>query len=147
MRRHGFARARLAQRPDVVDDVRAQVEHGAHHLGLVGVDRQRHVQLHGLAHHGQHARQLGVERHGGAAGAGRFAADVEDVGTLLQQLLAVLQRRLGRRVRAAVGEGIGRDVDDAHHARLREVNPETRGLPNRTIWLTMENGARGPVVA
>jgi hypothetical protein len=104
-------------------------------------------ELHGLAHHRQHARQFGVERHGGAAGAGRFAADIEDVGALLEQLLAVLQRSPGGRMRAAIGEGIGRDVDDAHHARLCKVDFEARGLPDRAIRRTMENGARGPVVA
>jgi hypothetical protein len=44
VRRHHVERARLAQCPDVVDDVGAEVERLAHDFGLVGVDGDRHAQ-------------------------------------------------------------------------------------------------------
>ena len=42
----GYHRQRtgLAQRPNVVDDVCAQVKHGLHHLGLVGINRDGHAE-------------------------------------------------------------------------------------------------------
>ena len=54
------------------------------------------------------------------AGARRLAADVENVGALLGELQAVRDGGLRRRMQAAVGEAVGRDVDDAHDARTVE---------------------------
>src|SRR5579875_882830 len=48
------------------------------------------------------------------ARAGRFAADVHDVGPGRRQLQAVGDRLVGAEPAAAVGERVGRDVDDAH---------------------------------
>ena len=41
----------------------------------------------------------------------------------------VREGALRRQRRIAVGERVGREVDDAHHPRLGEVDPEPRGLP------------------
>jgi len=49
-----------------------------------------------------------------SARAGRFAADVEQVGALLDQLQTVGDGRLGGVERAAIGERVRGDVDDAH---------------------------------
>lgn len=44
-----------------------------------------------MAHHGQHTRQLFVQRHGWRAGAGGFTAYIQDVGTLFNQLRTALK--------------------------------------------------------
>ena len=82
----------LAQRPDVVDDVRPQVQHRLHDLGLVGVDRDWHPQAHRLHHQRHDARQLLLQRHRRATRARGFTADVQDIRAILDQLLAVPQR-------------------------------------------------------
>jgi hypothetical protein len=51
---------------------------------------------------------------GGNAGACGFAADVEDVGTFIEQGQAVSDGGLRIAVKATVGEGVGGDVEDSH---------------------------------
>ena len=101
VRRHGFERARPLQGAHVVDDVGAEVERGTHHRGLAGVHRHRHAQRQRMAQHRQHARQLFVGARRARAGARRFAADVEHVGALAHEPVAMrdritLARRTGR---------------------------------------------------
>jgi hypothetical protein len=50
---------------------------------------------------------------------GRFPADVDDGGALHRQGEAMRDRLLRIGEQAAIGEGIGRDVDDAHDERPR----------------------------
>ena len=70
--------------------------------------------------HRHDAAQLLVERHAVRAGPRRLAADVDDRRALREHP----PRRSGRDVRvevhAAVGERVGRHVDDAHHGRARK---------------------------
>ena len=47
------------------------------------------------------------------------AAEVEDVGTFVEESEGVVERGFRVEVLAAVGEGIGRDVDDAHEQSAR----------------------------
>ncbi len=72
MARHCFQGTRLPQGPDVVDDVRAQVQHRLHDGGLVGIHRNGHAPGHGLLHHRHHAGQFLLQGHRRAAGAGGF---------------------------------------------------------------------------
>ena len=65
---------------------------------------------------GDDARQLLLGGHVVGTGARRLAADVENVGALRGELQAMGDGSLRRRVQAAVGEAVGRDVDDAHDA-------------------------------
>src|SRR5690606_9605930 len=53
----------------------------------------------------------------GGAGSGRLAADVDEVGALLDELRAVLDGTRVVEEATSVGEGVGRDVDDAHDER------------------------------
>ena len=97
-------------------------ERGAGDGRLRGVDRDPGAGA-GLQQpfdHRQHAPQLLVRATGSAPGPGRLAADVEDRGALLLQRKAVLDRRARVEEEAAVGERVGRDVDDAHE---REAGP------------------------
>ena len=64
--------------------------------------------------------QFLVESRRARAGTRGFAADVDDRGALLDHAPRVRERRGGREEPAAVGEGIGRDVEHAHdHGRAR----------------------------
>ena len=57
-----------------------------------------------------------VDGHGLRARAGAFAADVEDVGPVADQLHRLGQAALGRHAQPPVRKAVGRDVDDAHDA-------------------------------
>ena len=65
----------------------------------------------------QHAAAFLLEVDGAGAGPRRFPADVEDVGALGLEPQGMRDRGVGGGVAAAVGETVGRDVDDAHDAR------------------------------
>ena len=81
-----------AKRPHIVDDVHAQVQYRLHHRRLVGIDRHRHAQGQGMAHHRQNAGQLIGLRQRLRARTCRFTADVQYVSPLGQQLLAMPYR-------------------------------------------------------
>jgi len=69
------------------------------------------------AHYGQDPGDLGVDVDPLGAGAGGLPADVDDVGALGDELAGVGDGRLGVDPAAAVGEGVGGDVEDAHEER------------------------------
>src|SRR3546814_7704274 len=50
-----------------------------------------------------------------------LAADVEQVGAVVEQLQAVTHGAVGAGVRSPVAEGVGGDVDDAHHPGAPEA--------------------------
>ena len=119
----GIERAFAAQAVDIVDHPGARLHGRAHHLGLGGVDADRHGHLRSQAFdHRHHATKLFFDLHFGGAGSGGFAADVEHVGALLHQPQRMRDGGIGRVMRATVGERVRGDVDDAHH--LRAVEPE-----------------------
>ena len=69
---------------------------------------------------------------GSAPRAGRLAADVEDVGALGDQRARVLDGAVEGEPLAAVGERVGRDVEDAHDARAHRaliVGPRALNRP------------------
>ena len=143
MRRHRLECTGGTQGTDVVDDVGAEIERGAHHLGLGGIDRDRATEAKRLAQHRQHPRQFGLEIYRVGARTARLAAEVEDVGALGQQPLAGRERPGRGERRVAVGERVGREVDDAHHPRLGEIDLEAAGLPGLH---GNEKRGRSPVV-
>ena len=93
---------RPAQGPDVVDDVGPQVQRGLHHCGLVGVDRDRHTQGHRMANDGQHAGQFFILGNRWGPRPGGFAPNVQQMGTVLEQTLAMEQGCMVRGVLATV---------------------------------------------
>ena len=114
-RQHG----RIAlQSGDVVDDLGAGVDGVPSDQGLRGVDRNGQVRLpakrpqhrHDAAEFLLHVDRLGI-------GPGALATDVEDVGPFGGQPQAVLDGRIGVEKASAVGEAVGRNVDDAHQQR------------------------------
>ena len=106
------------QAGDVVDDLGAGVDGRAGDGGLAGVDRNRNSHLRReLLDHRQHAPQLFVGSDRLGIGPRAFAADVEQVGAVGDQLQGVRDGRVAIEELAAVGKAVRRDVDDAHHQR------------------------------
>jgi len=67
-----------------------------------------------------HSTQLLVQRDTLGSGPGRLAADVHDRGALVEHPPRVRDGDLGPHEAAAVGEAVGRDVEDAHDLWLVE---------------------------
>ena len=63
-----------------------------------------------------------------APGSGRLSADVDEVGAVGEQLLAMLDCCDRRGVQATVGERVRRDVDDAHHEAPTRLGQAFDGL-------------------
>jgi hypothetical protein len=62
--------ARLSQRPDVVDDIGAQIQHGLHDGRLEGIHRNRHAELDRLANQRHDPSKFLLQRHRRRAGPG-----------------------------------------------------------------------------
>ena len=126
---HDVAGARLGHEPphreirargggDVVDDARPGLQRGAGDTRLAGVHRDGDLYLRRkFFDDGNDAAQFLRLADRLRAGPRGFAADVKDVRALGDQFQRVRHRR--RRVGkfSAVGKGIRRDVDHAHHER------------------------------
>ena len=108
----------VSQTADVVDERRAGRERGIGCRGFVGVHRDRHLNARGQClDYGEHAAAfLGLGRRL-RAGPGGLAADVEQVGAVLDHPYTCIDRGGGVEELAAVGERVRSDVDDAHHQR------------------------------
>ena len=106
---------------DVVDDLGAGLDGEAGGFGVVGVDGEDGVGAGGEdgAEDGQYAGLLFGGGDGDGVGAGGFAAEVEDVGAFVEHCERVVEGGGGVEELAAVGEGVGRDVEDAHDERPR----------------------------
>jgi hypothetical protein len=67
---------------------------------------------------GKDAGLFFIRGEGRRVGAGGFAADVEDIGAFVEHFYGLFERSFGGLIRgievAAVGEGVGCDVEDAH---------------------------------
>src|SRR5262249_57805854 len=60
---------------------------------------------------------VGPHGYGAAIGAGRLRTDVDDVGALGDHAVGVVDRNSGIQELPAVGEGVWRDVENAHPQR------------------------------
>ncbi len=86
---------RVAQAADVVDDARPGVQRGPRDRRLVGVDGDGRVQVARDALDQRHdARDLLLHPDRVAAGRGRLAADIEDVGAGVQEFAGELDLRV-----------------------------------------------------
>lgn len=119
---------------DVVDDVGTGVDGGLGGGGVDGVDRDDRAAGRSIgpvgeerAHHGQDAGDLGVDVDPLGAGTGGLPADVDDVGALGDELTGMVHGCLGIGPAAAVGEGVGGDVEDAHEERPVARHPPRQG--------------------
>src|SRR5690606_22329083 len=107
--------------PFVGEAARDVVDHGDAGLdGGFGGGRAHRVDAHGNAARdefgddGQHARFLFERVDAGGAGAGRFAADVDEVGARGDELFGVRDGLVDVGVFAAVTERVGRDIEYPH---------------------------------
>ena len=131
---------RLAlEAPDVVDDARARAERRLGRPCLVGVDRDRRgaFACGETLDHRKHAGDFFIGANLRGAGPCRLATDVENVRALGDHDPGMGEGGLHRGVAPAVGEAVGRDVEDAHHQRtLAEVGQEGKdhGLARVRMW-------------
>ena len=79
----------------------------------------------------QHPVELFALGHGRGSGPRRFAADVDEIGAVVPHLPRVRERALPLDIAAAIGKGVRRDVEDAHHERARELEREAPAAKNR----------------
>ena len=102
----------------IVDDFHAEFQRALGDLGLIRVhrDRDRQPVFQALQHRDQAAELFG---RGDARRArlGGFGADVDDVGAHLFEFDGAREGAVRVGILAAVGEGIGRDVEDAQDHR------------------------------
>ena len=121
--RHHLQRAIIPQQGrDVVNDRRPRRQRGLHHRGLARVDRDERAAAREPFDHGDDAANLVAFPHGGGTRPRRFAADIDQRCTGRRQHHAGTGGRSRIVVqRAAVGEAVGRDVEDARDARLVEA--------------------------
>lgn len=85
--------AGLAQSPDVIDDVRSQIQHSLHDLWFVGIHRNSHAQPDCFLYYGQYACQFFLQGTAASRGGG-LSADIQNIRTVLDQLLGMLQGTL-----------------------------------------------------
>ena len=114
-----------AQRADVVDDVGAEIQRGAHHLGLGGVDRDRRDRG-GPPRAAPAAPAPARSRRSTGSAPGRLDSPPRSSMSApsASSRSQCASARAGVRRRVAVGERVGREVDDAHHPRRGEVDLE-----------------------
>ena len=106
------------KRGDVVDHFCAGFGGSLRYFGLIRVNRNwnfepaaKHVQ------HGNHPAQLFIGSEPFGAGAGGFAADVEDVGAVAFHLERTGDGRFHFEMQTIAGEAVGRYVEHSHQQR------------------------------
>jgi hypothetical protein len=107
----------VRQPGDVVEDVGARVEGRAGHRGLPGVDGEEDLRVREPFDHRYHPLPLLGDRDRVGARSRGFPAHVDHVRPRVDHLLGASHCVRDRLVAAAVVEGIGRDVQNAHHRR------------------------------
>ena len=103
-----------AERRDVVHQHDAELERAARDAGLRRVDRDRNAGE--ILEHRDDAAQLLVEAHRGRAGASRLAAHVDERRAVRGELPRPRDGGSAREGLTAVGEAVGRHVDDPDHS-------------------------------
>ena len=122
--------ARVGEARHVVDDGGSHADGRLGDFHMAGIDRHNGAGFGERLHDRQHAARLGVGIDRGETGTGRLAADVDDIGAIVEHLEAVRDCGVGVEVLATVAEGIGRDVEDAHDARAVELQLVFSAAPN-----------------
>jgi hypothetical protein len=84
---------RIAQRPNVIDDVCPRIQCSLHDFGLVRVNRNGHTQFDRFSQHGHQALQLLLQRQRLRTRSGGLRTQIQYVGSLRQQLLAMCKRQ------------------------------------------------------
>lgn len=119
------------QRTHVVDQPGAETRRFAHHRRCRGIHGNHHVQLAGNRLDGR-ADPLQLLDLGDRwrTGAGRLAADVDQRGAGTHHGFGMAQRGITLIEAPTVGEGVGSNVEDAHHLRTGQIErPTAAGQP------------------
>ena len=124
--RHGIRHIRIALKPpDVVDDASAEPRRLTRHRRLRSIDGDRGVQVGQRLEDRDHPLKLLPGRDGSMAGPGRFAANVDDPGTLGDHRPRARGGGLGLEMAATVRKRIRRHIENAHqHGRTSQVGEE-----------------------
>ena len=117
----------VLQHADVIDDRRPAFDGLARDDRLVGVHRDECAGGRQPLDDRQHAPQLFLQRNRFGPWTRRLAADVEDIRPLLEHAQPVLDGADLIEAQAAVGERIGRDVENAHDERALAEEISARG--------------------
>ena len=133
---------RIDSARDVVHDRGSGVQCRGRHVGLPGVDRDGdgRMLLDEPLDHRPNAAQLLLRRDGLGARAGRLAADVQDVRTVVDHLGRMRHRGGPIEEPSAVGERVRGDVQDPHDERAL-------GAVERTIADPPDGTAHPPIVS
>ena len=105
---------------DIVDNVGTGIQRCLCRVCTIGVYRQHSLRIGSAqcADNGQNAAALLLTVHAVAAGARRFAADIQNTGAMLQHLSCTLHDRIHLRHARACIEGVRRNIQNAHNAHL-----------------------------
>ena len=99
----------------IVDDVRTRGDGGTGSLRVHGVHANGGAHLRDCLNNGQDAALLLLHTDADCTGAGGFAANIDNGGALSDHAGGVGDSIGGGIVLSAVTEGVGGDVEDAHH--------------------------------
>ena len=117
---------------DVVDDLSAGGDRVRGGGGVVSVDGENGVRALAVKsfEHGQEALLLFGSGERCGTGAGGFGSDIEDVGSGVEQMEPARDGDVGCEEAAAIGEGVGGDIEDGHEAgALAEIEGTGAQLP------------------
>ena len=118
----GRHRPFMPERGHIIDETCTGGNGRAHHFRLGGIDADRHIAAPGKPFDDRNDTvELFLQRNRRRIRACRFAADVEHVGTLLDQTERMRDGGLRGPEPTAVGEGIRGDIDDGHDFRRVEL--------------------------
>jgi hypothetical protein len=93
------------------------LERGFRGFRLVGIDRDRWAGRCNCFDDRHDASDFIIRRHGRVSRSGRLAADIDDVGSLSCHRVRMSHSRLAQVEETAIGEAVGRDIEDAHNQR------------------------------
>jgi len=128
----GIHRALTAQGINVIDHTGTGSYRRTHHfrLGSVDRDRQRNARDQ-LLDDRQHPAQFFLDGDIGRTRTGGFTTDVEHVGALFRHAQAMRHRRFHAVVCTTVRERVGREIENADHARTIEPQRASGAIKNR----------------
>jgi hypothetical protein len=110
----------MLQAGHVIHNPRAGIQAGRHHRRAARVDRDHNPRRRQPGHHGYHARKLFLHAHQSSTRPRALAAHIHNIGPGLRHRHPGRDRALRAAKPPAIGEGIRRDVQNAHHQRPRQ---------------------------
>ena len=116
----------VRQRRDVVDDAGTGGERRLHRGAVPGIDRDDRARSCEGAHDRLDTPDFLAGQQSGGSGAGRLAADIENVGTCFEKCTTVRGGSFGLEPLTPIREAVGSYVDDPHDDRPVEGKPRPR---------------------